>query len=69
MVSYLQITYEHSLIYLGFLNYIYYLCVHTHVFVRVCRLEDNLQSQLSPTVWVLGIRLRLWGLIANTFTH
>lgn len=33
------------------------------------RLEDNV-LELSPfTIWVLGIELRSFGLVGDTFTH
>lgn len=52
--------------------YIYiYVCAYRHVHTMVCesRLEDNLWEPLISTTWVLGIELRLSGLVISAFTQ
>lgn len=42
-----------------------YVYAHTYVHVEA---GDNCQSLFSPLMWVLGLKLRLSGLVERTFT-
>lgn len=44
-----------------------YVCGLVHAMAHL-RSEDNVQESSLPTMWVLGIKLRLLGLTASTYT-
>lgn len=53
-----------------FLLSVYCVYAYACTTVHVCRLEDNLvESVLSSTTWVLGLELKLSGLVASTITQ